>query len=162
MTERSPVSALATALKRLNDADVALACVVTRRTVTSATKRRPITADHYFRLCAFAGVDPVSGWDIAPRAPGPFDQGLFSLGVALRRMLNGHSLRQAGKAMGISYASVERIEDHKAVSIETTLAACKYVGVHPFGYCHGTFDVSRGTGGVIAPQEGARPDVRAA
>jgi hypothetical protein len=121
-------------LPRLEALAIGKAAGVPGRAVGAAIARRPINAECHLRLCAALGVDPAPDLK-APRAePGPFDHLQMAMGFKMRRMMNGHSVRAAGKVVGISGFTVSRLENGHLVSIGVVVRACRYIGVHPFGY----------------------------
>ena len=104
------------------------------RRARSGAHGRPTRAEHHLKLCAVLGIDPVDGRPIAVRKPLPLLASFFAAGVKGNRMLNGHTLRRAAKLMAISPAVLSRIENGDTRSFDGMLAACRYIGAHPFDY----------------------------
>lgn len=99
-----------------------------------------ISADHFLKLCAAAGFDPVTGASCPSRRIGALDRALLGAGMRICRGLRRESVRAAARAVDLSVSAVSRVENADVTSVRTVLRACAYVGVHPFDY--GT-DVSR-------------------
>ena len=94
-----------------------------------------IAAADFVRLCAQVGLDPLSGKRIAPsQNPGRLCVQLIGAGCAMQRELKSLSLRAAAAETGLSPATLSRIEKALPTSIESILAACEFIGVHPFQY----------------------------
>ena len=93
----------------------------------------PISA--HLRLCAAAGINPLTGEkaDASARI-GDFHRPSFALALRMKRLAMKWSLRQAETAMGISYSSLRRIEKGEATSAENVLTACKYMSRNPFDF----------------------------
>lgn len=134
----SPAVILAKALPKPRESealrDLAKRAGVEHVSASRAAKGRPIAADAYLRLCAVVGIDPIGGKRIAPQVPGVFVRSQLGMASYMRRLQNKHALRTAAAIVGISYSSLYRLEHDEVVSIETVLAACRYVGMHPFDF----------------------------
>lgn len=113
-----------------------------------AARGRPVSTCHHLRLSAACGHDPYTiGRTVEPFRLGRFNRFEFaavmaryrnsSINCALRRYrrVTGHNIREAASAMSVSTRAVSDIENELPVAIETTLAACRYVGIHPFAFC---------------------------
>ena len=115
------------------------------RLTRRAALGQPSNASTHLRICALTGLDPVTGLKRPPFVAGE----LFwpSLGAALRmrRIEQGDiTLRQAGKQARMSYTAIGRIERAEPVSIDAVLAACRWLGRHPFDFV--SPDISRELG----------------
>jgi hypothetical protein len=96
---------------------------------------RPVDTVHYLRLCIAVGFNPMPEIPAdLPFFPSDFDRKLLAAGLVIRRTLNRHSLRECGDAIGIGHTTVCHIEAGDPVSISAVFGACRYIGVHPFGY----------------------------
>lgn len=92
-----------------------------------------VDAGAFLVLCARVGIDPVTG-DGRPSVddPGTFQLWHLGVGCAIRRDLLGlHKLRDAAPHVGVSAATICRLERSLPISIESVLAVCAFVGVHP-------------------------------
>lgn len=112
---------------------------VPRATVIRASngaRGRTTRADHHLNLCAFIGVDPVTGAAVHSLARVPRSLHLHSFAVAVKmsRMRKGHGVVEAAKTMGIGRKVLWRIESGQPVSIDCYLAACAYGGLDPLHY----------------------------
>jgi plasmid maintenance system antidote protein VapI len=135
----SPAAMLAKALEPMSldlRCEIAQAAGVGRHAVQRAAGGRPISADDFLRICAVIGHDPVTGYGREPiDNPGSFDRRHLALAVRMTLYVRKHTFREAAKELGISATVVHRLkEGEEAVSIESLLAGCRYVGVHPFHY----------------------------
>jgi transcriptional regulator with XRE-family HTH domain len=108
---------------------------VTPRQASFARAGKAINAGAYLALCAAAGVDPVDG-TVRPVKVVSADVVWWLLSGALyiTRHLKKLDQRAAAEAIGISAASVCRVECGQPVSIGVLLKVCAFIGVHPFGY----------------------------
>jgi DNA-binding Xre family transcriptional regulator len=103
-----------------------------RRLVFRARAGRPINAGAFLAICAAIGIDPVDGSSRAPRAvPARVAWRMVGVGLSIARRLRRQDLRSAAKVIGISASTLCRIEAGDAVSVESLLALCRYIGVHP-------------------------------
>jgi hypothetical protein len=102
---------------------------------SNAWHARPVNTVQFLRLCIALGLNPMP--EIAttmPGKPADLDRSLLGAGLKIRRGLNDHSLRDAADSVGVAHSTIRRMEAGDAVSIAAVLGACRYVGVHPFGY----------------------------
>jgi hypothetical protein len=106
-----------------------------RRHVFRARAGKPINAGAFLALCGAIGVDPV---DCSPRAPrrvsARIEWRLVGAGLRIVRLVLRQDQRSAAKAIGISAATLCRVEAGDAVSVQTLLAVCAFIGVHPEHY----------------------------
>jgi DNA-binding XRE family transcriptional regulator len=120
------------------------------RQASLARAGKPVNAGAYLALCAVTGIDPVDGTSRPVRELSPnVAWWLLSGALYITRHLKKLDQRAAAKAIGISAASVCRVERGQPVSIGVMLKVCAFIGVHPFGYTALSFCppgiVSRGT-----------------
>lgn len=108
---------------------------VTSRQASLARAGKRVDAGAFLALCAVTGVDPVGG---ASRPAQPLSPNiawwLLSWALYTTRALRKLDQRAAAEAIGISPASVCRVETSHPVSIGVLLKVCGFIGVHPFGY----------------------------
>jgi DNA-binding Xre family transcriptional regulator len=108
---------------------------VTSRQVSLARAGKPVNAGAYLALCAVTGIDPVDGKSQPAKALSPnVVWWLLSGALYVTRHLKKLDQRTAAEIIGISAASVCRVECGKPVSIGVMLKVCAFIGVHPFGY----------------------------
>jgi hypothetical protein len=116
-----------------------------RRQVFRARAGRPVNAGAFLALCGAAGIDPVDGSARPPkRVPACIAWPLVGAGLRITRRLRRQELRSTARQIGVCAATLCRVEAGDAVSIESLLAVCRFVGVHPEHYAHD--QVSRETG----------------
>lgn len=124
---------------------------VTPRQASMARAGKPINAGAHLALCAAIGIDPVNGAARPEKALSPnVVWWLLSGALYITRHLRKLDQRAAADAIGISPATVCRVEQGQPVSIGVMLKVCAFIGVHPDGYaaplvCPPEI-VSRGTG----------------
>lgn len=104
----------------------------------------PVNATDFLRLCALHGINPRTGEVTASNGAvfdADFSFDLLGAGLAIKRhsvergkASIGISQRVLARRIGLSLATVVRIEQGKPVSIESVLKACAFIGVHPFHY----------------------------
>lgn len=115
--------------------EVARRAGVTSRQASLARAGKPVNAGAYLALCAVCGVDPVAGTSRPAQALSPnVAWWLLSAALNITRNLKKLDQRAAAEAIGISAASVCRVELGHPVSIGIMLKVCAFIGVHPFGY----------------------------
>jgi transcriptional regulator with XRE-family HTH domain len=149
------MNALSTALQSLGSSWAALDSLarearVTPRQVSLARSGKPINAGAHLALCAAVGIDPV---DSKPRPVKVLSPNIvwwiLSGALYITRNLKKLDQRAAAKVIGISPATVCRVECGQPVSIGVMLKVCAFIGVHPDGYTaplNGPSEiVSRGT-----------------
>jgi DNA-binding Xre family transcriptional regulator len=108
---------------------------VTSRQVSLARAGKPVNAGAYLALCAATGIDPVDAKSRPARVISPtVVWWLLSGALYITRRLKKLDQRAAAEVIGISAASVCRVEFGKPVSIGVMLKVCAFIGVHPFGY----------------------------
>jgi MT-A70 len=94
---------------------------------------KPINAGAFLAICGALGIDPVDGSTRPPRAvPACIAWPLVGAGLRIVRRHQGQ--RSAAKTIGISAATLCRVEAGDAVSVETLLAVCAFIGTHPEHY----------------------------
>jgi DNA-binding Xre family transcriptional regulator len=138
MTPPSPRSTLTATLRTVAASPADIADHIggdMRRAIFRAPAGKPINAGAYLALCGAVGLDPVDGLP-RPTRRGPAHVSWSSVGAALKfaRGLRHQDQRSAAKAMGISAATLCRVEAVDAVSVETLVAVCKFIGTHPDHY----------------------------
>jgi len=138
-TTLSPRDALADALScftRAQAGAIAKKAGVTVRQAANAICGRPVETISYLRICTALEFDPL------PEIPHPllgepsdFIFGLFGSAFAIRRRLQNLTHRNAGQAIASAAATVVRIERGDVMSIGVVLRACRWLDMHPYGYC---------------------------
>ena len=108
---------------------------VTSRQASLARAGRPVNAGAYLALCAASGVDPAAETSRPPKPLSPnVAWWLLSGALYITRNLEKLDQRSTAEAIGISAASVCRVERGQAVSIGIMLKVCAFIGVHPDAY----------------------------
>jgi transcriptional regulator with XRE-family HTH domain len=108
---------------------------VTSRQASLARAGKPVNAGAYLALCAATGIDPVDGKSRPAKVLSPnVVWWLLSGALYITRHLKKLDQRAAAEAIGISAATVCRVERGHPVSIGVLLKVCAFIGVHPFGY----------------------------
>jgi hypothetical protein len=108
---------------------------VTSRQMSLARAGKPVNAGAYLALCAATGIDPVDGKARPTRVISPnVVWWLLSGALYITRHLKKLDQRAAAEVIGISAASVCRVESGHPVSIGVMLKVCAFIGVHPDGY----------------------------
>jgi hypothetical protein len=130
MTGISPRTMLADALREVAASPAAAIAVADRAgagmrgSVHRARAGKPINAGAYLALCGALGLDPVDG---SPRPPksvsGHVAWPMVGAGLRIARRLRHQDQRSAAKAIGISAATLCRVEAGDAVSVKTLIAA---------------------------------------
>jgi transcriptional regulator with XRE-family HTH domain len=135
----TPIQRLACALKARpyrERQQIAKASGVGLSAVARALAGQQVKPDVYLKLCAALGIGARTGEAVPVRVLGAFDWRLFALGFHLtRNMKHCHTVRQASKVIGISPATISRLENVRPVSISAVLAVCEFMGVDPEHYC---------------------------
>lgn len=90
----------------------------------------------YIRLCLTLGIDPIDGRAITPEPPRDIAAHNLAIAIRMRRIALRHNIREGAEVMGISITTLSRIENGNMRSIDTMLAACRYIGKHPFDCLH--------------------------
>jgi hypothetical protein len=94
---------------------------------------KPINAGAFLALCGAVGLDPADGSSRAPKqVPARVAWPMVGAGLRIIRRLRHQDQRSAAKTIGIS--ATTRIEAGDAVSVETLLAVCRFIGTHPEHY----------------------------
>lgn len=108
---------------------------VSPKLVSLARAGKPINAGAYLAVCAAIGINPVDG---KPRPVKQLKPNLvwwqLSAALYITRSLKKLDQRAAAKVIGISPATVCRVERGQPVSIGVLIKVCGFVGVHPDGY----------------------------
>ncbi len=100
-----------------------------------ARKGKPVNAGAHLALCAAAGTDPVDGRARPVKELSPnVVWWLLSGALYITRSLKKLDQRTAAKIIGVSPATVCRVERGNPVSIGNMLKVCAFIGVHPDGY----------------------------
>lgn len=104
------------------------------RLIKRAALGQPINASAHLQLCAWLGIDPVIG-NMAPhQVIGPLHMPSLSAALRMKRFPAKVSLRAAAKKAKLSYSALGRIERGEPVSVGAILAACAWLGRHPFDF----------------------------
>mgnify|MGYP001588734421 CR=1 FL=1 len=136
----TPAAILAKALESFDDLAICrlarLAGVTPDNAQRAAhgSKGRPAHVNDYLRLCAVIGLDPFTGQRSAPWQPADLQATMLAIALRMKRGARGHNIRVAAKQMGISFATLSRLENSNPRSFEIVLAACKYTQVDPSHY----------------------------
>lgn len=111
-----------------------------------AARGRCVSVDHHLRLSAAVGFDPyIEARKVDPFALGRFNRADFGQVVRRYRKDDRHQDIHSGAAdIGISVRALSFIENGRVVSIDATLAACRYVGIHPFAFARNRFTGNTG------------------
>jgi hypothetical protein len=123
------------ALERIDPRDK----VVTRRCYMALRGRHELSAAEYLSVCAHLGIDPMTQ---APAASGDYPKGmpeyrgelvwsLVGMGALGKRALDGLTMEQAGRRIGISAASLSRVCRGDVMSANIFLKVCAWIGKHP-------------------------------
>jgi DNA-binding XRE family transcriptional regulator len=135
MTSASPLATLAATLRTVAASPVDIADRDLRGAFFRARAGKPINAGAYLALCGAVGLDPVDG---SPRpiqrVPAHVSWPAVGAGLKIIRQLRGQDQRSAAKAIGISAATLCRVEAGDAASVDTLLAVCSFIGTHPDHY----------------------------
>jgi DNA-binding Xre family transcriptional regulator len=108
---------------------------IDRRQASLARAGKPITAGAYLALCGRVGIDPMDGTVRVPKTVSPHvEWWLVAAGLYITRGLRRLDQRRAAKAIGMSPATVCRLEGCKPISIGNLVKVCRFIGVHPDGY----------------------------
>jgi DNA-binding XRE family transcriptional regulator len=103
--------------------------------VFRARAGKPVNPGAFLALCGAVGIDPADGSARTPRRVPPRIAWLMvGAGLRIVRRLRHQDQRSAAKAVGISAATLCRVEAGDAVSVETLLAVCAFIGTHPEHY----------------------------
>lgn len=90
---------------------------------------QPTRAEYHLKLCAWLGVDPVTGEATQTERIVAFDRVQFALAVKMSRFSHGHSVREAAAVMKMSATVLTRIQHGEDYSFENVIAACRYGGL---------------------------------
>jgi hypothetical protein len=103
-----------------------------RRQVFRARAGKPIHAGAFLALCGAVGIDPASG-TVRPskKVPPEIMWPMVGTGLKIVRRLRYLDQRAAAQIVGASAATICRVEGGVAVSVESFLAICRFMGVHP-------------------------------
>ena len=151
LSETSARALLASALKKMAPTPGAAVEIADRagsdmrRHVFRARAGKPINAGAFLALCGAVGIDPADGSTRMSRiVPSHVAWPMVGMGLRIARQLRHHDQRTAAQLIGTSASTVCRIEAGDTVSVESFLAACRYIGAHPEHYA--VEQVSRETG----------------
>jgi transcriptional regulator with XRE-family HTH domain len=108
---------------------------VSPKLVSLARAGKPINAGAYLALCAAIGIDPLNG-EMRPVKELSPNVVWWQLSAALyiTRALKKLDQRAAAKVIGVSPATVCRVERGQPVSIGVLIKTCSFIEVHPDGY----------------------------
>jgi transcriptional regulator with XRE-family HTH domain len=108
---------------------------VSPKLVSLARAGKPINAGAYLAVCGAIGINPVDGM------PAPVKQlkpslvwWQLSAALYITRALKKLDQRAAAKVIGVSPATVCRVERGQPVSIGVLIKTCSFIEVHPDGY----------------------------
>jgi hypothetical protein len=108
---------------------------VESRIASMARAGKPINAGAHLALCAATGIDPIDG---RARPTKELSSNvvwwLLSGALYITRSLKKLDQRAAAKLIGVSPATVCRVERGQPVSIGVLLKVCAFIEVHPDGY----------------------------
>jgi transcriptional regulator with XRE-family HTH domain len=108
---------------------------VPSRQASMARAAKPINAGAHLALCAATGIDPVDGTSRPIKQISPnIVWWLLSGALCITRSLQKLDQRAAAKVIGVSPATVCRVERGQPVSIGVLIKICAFIGVHPDGY----------------------------
>lgn len=146
---RAPSVILAAALRSLDDGDLTRIaaeldiphCTVMR--AANGARGQPTPSAVHIKLCAYRGVDPITGDAMPPRYV-HFDARLFAIALKMARLGRGQSIRSAAREIRLSYVTWSRIEADEARSFDSVLLVAHWAGLDIRNY---VFDVSRETNG---------------
>jgi DNA-binding XRE family transcriptional regulator len=117
---------------------------VPSKLASMARAGKPINAGAYLALCAAIGIDPVDGKPRPTKRLSPtMAWWLLASALFVTRSLKKLDQRAAAKVIGISPATVCRVERGQPVSIGVLIKICRFVGAHPDDY----------TAPLVCPQE---------
>tara|TARA_R110002020_G_scaffold266483_35_gene481513 strand:- start:2610 stop:3179 length:570 start_codon:yes stop_codon:yes gene_type:complete len=125
--------------RRLDRIDAGKTLGVAGRTTCALAICRPVGIDAWLAWCAALGLDPINGEAAGKSMPG-FSRGefmwwFFGAGVVGSRHIRRWSVRQAAGRIGISAATVSRVERGTVVSVAAVAAICRAYSLHPHLYC---------------------------
>lgn len=102
-------------------------------------------ADYHLKLCAFLGVDPITG-DPTGRAGLriEFDAALFAMGVKMRRFERQQTITESARRARISSAVMSRIENGNPRSFASVLRAARAADLDPRLYTTVTRETATG------------------
>ncbi len=105
--------------------------------IKRAAGKRPVSADHFLRLCAVTGLDPMTGQDTTPHmSAGELDRNSLAMAIRMNMTMKDHSIRQGAISVDIAPTIFHRLRNGELTAVEGVLAGCRYIGLHPFGYLH--------------------------
>lgn len=109
---------------------------VSLRSVKKARALHRAGADPTMRLCSHFNLDPQTGEGCEPFQCGPVLWWFIAVGLGTRRALLGLTVTTAAKRIGVSHATASRAEAGRAVSFESFLLICRFVGLDPRDCVH--------------------------
>jgi len=108
---------------------------VQSRLASMARAGKPVNAGAHLALCAATGINPVDGTSRPIKQLSPnVVWWLLAGALYITRSLRKLDQRAAGKVIGVSPATVCRVERGQPVSIGVLIKICAFIGVHPDGY----------------------------
>lgn len=126
--------------------DLAARAELPSKIARMAARGRGVSVDHHLRLAATLGLDPfVIDLTFAPFKLGRFNRSEFGVCVRrYRREDRRQNIHAGAAAAGLSIRALSFIENGRVVSIDATLAACRYIGIHPFAFAKVEFTCNCG------------------
>lgn len=105
------------------------------RLIRRAVVGQQVNASTHLRLCAAIGIDPVTGNVAATKHVGDLHRTSLGSALRMRRIVDKLRREPAAKQIGVSYATLRRLEYGEPVFIEAVLAACRWLDRHPYEFC---------------------------
>lgn len=113
------------------------------RRAANGASGQPTRAAYHVRLCAWLGIDPVTGEARTARRLVVFHAASFAAACRMRRYERAASLRDIGKLAKVSASAVTRAEHGDPRSFANVLKLTRALDLHLDNYI--VPDVSRGT-----------------
>lgn len=137
---RTLCAKLRTAIKALSENDRARLGDIPKCISGGSSYSYRVDPSEFLNVCVLLSIDPLTGGEPAPfvvRAPariGKLALWHIAAGCSITRKLRKLSVRAAADECGVSASTLTRLENGLPVSIESILAVCDFIGVHPFHY----------------------------
>jgi DNA-binding Xre family transcriptional regulator len=134
----TPIQRLACALKALGYVErrrLPARAGVDSSAVQRAYSEQPIKPSAYIKLCGALGISVATGEAAPVRILGEINWRALALGFEITRQMRKLTLRQIVTTIGTSKASLSRLENGKAISINGVIAVCGFIGTSPEHYC---------------------------
>lgn len=130
---RTLCSKLRAAIKGLTPEERASLGVLPKCVIGGSSYSYRVDPSVFLNVCARLGIDPMTGEATSLNArPGTLALWHIAAGCSITRDLRKLSMRAAALECGVSAATLTRLENGLPVSIESVLAVCEFIGVHPF------------------------------